>query len=82
MSCVTTNLSTIDFHSLFLSWSRLSHASDRGRIDGEMLRVDTTAVETNIHYPTDSSLLWDSYRVLTRLITTARVEEVGKLYVS
>jgi len=30
------------------------------------MRVDTTVVETNIHYPTDSSLLWDGVRVLTR----------------
>src|SRR5262249_45599213 len=29
-------------------------------------RVDTTVVETNIHYPTDSSLLEDGVRVLTR----------------
>jgi IS5 family transposase len=33
---------------------------------GTKLRTDTTAVETNIHYPTDSSLLADSLRVLTR----------------
>jgi len=42
------------------------------RITGEALRLDTTAVETNIHWPTDSSLLWDSYRVLGRLIEQAR----------
>ncbi|MFQ5521588.1 MAG: transposase, partial [Candidatus Methylomirabilia bacterium] len=42
------------------------------RIRGEALRLDTTAVETNIHWPTDSSLLWDSYRVLARLIERAR----------
>jgi len=41
-------------------------------ISGEHLRLDTTAIETNIHYPTDSSLLWDSYRVLARLITDLR----------
>jgi IS5 family transposase len=29
------------------------------------MRVDTTVVETNIHYPTDSSLLGDGVRVLT-----------------
>ena len=34
--------------------------------------MDTTAVETNIHYPTDSSLLWNTYRVLARLITQVR----------
>src|SRR5688572_28287284 len=33
---------------------------------GRKLRTDTTAVETNIHYPTDSSLLADGIRVLTR----------------
>jgi IS5 family transposase len=32
------------------------------------MRVDTTVVETNIHYPTDSSLLGDGLRVLTRLM--------------
>jgi IS5 family transposase len=32
------------------------------------MRVDTTVVETNIHYPTDSSLLGDGVRVLTRLM--------------
>jgi IS5 family transposase len=41
-------------------------------IEGEQLRLDTTAVETNIHWPTDSSLLWDTYRVLARLITAVR----------
>ena len=41
-------------------------------IEGDQLRMDTTAVETNIHYPTDSSLLWDTYRVLARLIEQAR----------
>jgi IS5 family transposase len=35
-------------------------------VSGRKLRVDTTAVETNIHYPTDSSLLADSLRVMTR----------------
>src|SRR5262245_60065674 len=35
-------------------------------IAGRRMRVDTTVVETNIHYPTDSSLLGDGVRVLTR----------------
>jgi transposase, IS5 family len=33
---------------------------------GHRMRVDATVVETNIHYPTDSSLLGDGVRVLTR----------------
>jgi IS5 family transposase len=39
-----------------------------GLEDGSKLRVDTTVVETDIHHPTDSTLLWDVVRVLTRLI--------------
>lgn len=36
------------------------------RVQGRRARVDTTVVETNIHYPTDSTLLADGIRVLTR----------------
>lgn len=39
-----------------------------GLEDGKKLRVDTTVVETNIHYPTDATLLWDTVRTLTRLV--------------
>jgi IS5 family transposase len=42
---------------------------------GRKLRVDTTVVETNIHYPTDSSLLGDGVRVLTRVMK--KVSEVS-----
>src|SRR5215472_2199117 len=41
-------------------------AQERGVGRGRKLRVDTTVVETNIHYPSDSSLLGDGTRVLTR----------------
>ena len=37
-----------------------------GKISGDRLRADTTVVEANIHYPTDSGLLWDCFRVLAR----------------
>src|SRR6266566_734107 len=39
-----------------------------GLEDGKTLRVDTTVVESNIHYPTDATLLWDAVRTITRLI--------------
>jgi len=39
-----------------------------GLEDGRQLRVDTTVVETDIHYPTDSTLLWDTVRTVTRLV--------------
>jgi IS5 family transposase len=45
--------------------------------DGNALRVDSTVVETNIHWPTDAALLWDAVRVLTRLIGRLR-ETAGK----
>ena len=43
-------------------------AQENKVVTGRKLRVDTTVVETNIHYPTDSSLLGDGVRVLTRLM--------------
>jgi IS5 family transposase len=42
-------------------------------IEGRRMRVDTTVVETNIHYPTDSGLLGDGTRVLTRLMKKVTV---------
>jgi IS5 family transposase len=39
--------------------------------------VDTTVVETNIHYPTDSSLLGDGTRVLTRIAKKIETEAGG-----
>jgi len=40
--------------------------------DGACVRVDTTVVESNIHTPLDSNLLWDCVRVLTRVMGKAR----------
>jgi len=49
-------------------------------IRGKQLRVDTTVVPTNIHYPTDSVLLGDGVRVLTRVMRqiTKVVGEMGE----
>src|SRR6266576_5995585 len=41
-------------------------AQHNGVVAGRRMRVDTTVVETNIHHPTDSTLLGDGVRVLTR----------------
>ncbi|MCK4773247.1 MAG: ISNCY family transposase, partial [Candidatus Krumholzibacteria bacterium] len=59
------------------TWKRMNallgqYAIEEEMIRGESLRVDTTAYETNIHYPTDSSLLGDGYRVLSRWISVIR----------
>jgi len=46
--------------------------------DARRVRMDTTVSETDIHFPTDSGLLWDSVRVLTR--NAARIiEEIPDL---
>jgi len=44
------------------------YAAGQGKISPEKLRMDTTVYEANIHYPTDSSLLWDSFRTLASLL--------------
>jgi IS5 family transposase len=52
-------------------------AVDLGLEDGAKLRVDTTVVQTDIHHPTDNTLLWDVVRVVTRL--TGRLGKALKL---
>jgi IS5 family transposase len=43
-------------------------AVDLGLENGAKLRVDTTVVQSDIHHPTDNTLLWDVVRVVTRLV--------------
>jgi IS5 family transposase len=43
-------------------------AVELGLEDGKRLRVDTTVVETDVHFPTDATLLWDTVRTVTRLV--------------
>jgi IS5 family transposase len=59
------------------TWKRINaqlgeYAITQEKITGESLRVDTTVYETDVHYPTDSSLLWDGYRVVSRWIAKVR----------
>ena len=49
----------------------LEVAKRAGVTHGRRFRIDTTVVETNVHYPTDSSLLQDGVRVLTRTLQRA-----------
>jgi len=43
--------------------------ADEERLEkGRKIRLDSTVVESNIHAPSDSTLLWDGVRVLTRLL--------------
>lgn len=52
------------------------HAATKGVESGEKVRTDCTVVESNIHSPTDSSLLNDCVRVLARLMGQA-AEDFG-----
>src|SRR5262249_27599417 len=50
----------------------VEHALGAEIDDGNKIRIDCTVMETNIHEPTDSSLLVDSVRVLVRLMGRAQ----------
>jgi len=41
-------------------------ACEQGVAQGRKVRIDTTVIESNVHYPTDSTLLGDGIRVLSR----------------
>lgn len=50
----------------------VQYAHKQGIEEGNKVRIDCTVEETNIHEPSDSWLLWDAVRVLTRLMKQAR----------
>src|SRR6516225_1205126 len=52
----------------------LSLACEHGVAQGQKLRTDSTAIECNVHYPTDSSLLGDGIRVLSRSLQRIATE--------
>ena len=59
------------------TWELINHilglqAVEDDVVTIEHLRTDTTVTESNIHWPTDSSLLWDAYRVIARELSRAR----------
>ncbi len=50
---------------------------EEGIEDGKSLRTDSTVVETDIHYPTNNSLIWDCMKTAHRLLK--KLEETGKI---
>lgn len=54
-----------------IHWGVLMEASARGVEKGRKVRIDCTVTGTLIHEPSDSSLLWDCVRVLTRAMVRA-----------
>lgn len=68
-SALQANISLLqDSHWQLLNQLLLQKGYGLGIEQGDVLRSDTTVTETNIHYPTDSSLLVDGVRILTRLL--------------
>ena len=57
---------------------RLLGDAKRQKVElGKKIRIDSTVTETTIHAPTDSSLLWDSVRVMVRLLKQAQAISGG-----
>ncbi len=52
-------------------------AKELGVEKGKRVRMDSTSVESNIHYPTDGELLWDCVRVVDRIIEGVMDEYPG-----
>lgn len=77
---------TVPDHSTLCRWARLIQPATLESFNdrvlslavaakltrGRKLRMDGMVVETNIHYPTDSSLLADGVRVLGRTLSRAK----------
>lgn len=78
-------LDPVPHHTTLMRWSNLLQAETMHRLldrvtelarslkvtRGRKLRIDSTVVATAIHYPTDSTLLFDGVRVLSRLVQHA-----------
>jgi transposase, IS5 family len=78
-------LDPVPHHTTLMRWSNLLQPETMHRLldrvtelarslkvtRGRKLRIDSTVVATAIHYPTDSTLLFDGVRVLGRLVRQA-----------
>jgi IS5 family transposase len=85
-------LNRVPHHTTLLRWSNLLQPETMHRLldrvtelarslkvtRGRKLRIDSTVVATAIHYPTDSTLLFDGVRVLSRLVQRATLALTGR----
>lgn len=81
-STLSRNLACMDAPAVrALNEHLIEVARERTVVEGRVYRQDTTVCETNVHHPTDSSLLQDGVRVLQRLAARAAeiVPRVGPL---
>jgi IS5 family transposase len=72
-TALCANIGSISEHCWeWIHQQLLGYAKQQGIEKGRKARIDCTVVETNIHAPYDSELLWDVVRVLTRLLTVGK----------
>ena len=85
-------LDPVPHHTTLMRWANLLQPETMHRLldrvtqlarslkvtRGRKLRIDSTVVSTAIHYPTDSTLMFDGMRVLTRLVQRATVALTGR----
>ena len=72
-----SELNKLDAQICQETWGKIAqvlnqYAVSESLIEGDKLRTDTTVVESNVHYPTDSHLLWDVYRCSSKFIKAVR----------
>jgi IS5 family transposase len=56
----------------FIHGRLIGYAEDEGIEKGRKVRIDSTSVESNIHHPTDATLLQDGVRLITRLLVEGK----------
>lgn len=81
-STLSRNIARVDAQAVREMNERLIELAQQwGVVKGRLYRQDTTVCETNIHHPTDSSLLQDGVRVLQRLVRQAEevVPSLGRM---
>jgi transposase, IS5 family len=85
-------LDPVPHHTTLMRWSNLLQPETMHRLldrvtelarslkvtRGRKLRIDSTVVATAIHYPTESTLLFDGVRVLSRLVQRATAALTGR----
>lgn len=72
-SALNLSLKSIQATTLEAINRALLGAANEAKVEtGRKVRTDCTVVESNIHEPRDSELLWDCVRVITRLLVQTR----------
>lgn len=78
-SALCDNIKSLSAHTLqAINRQLIDYAVNNNIEKGRKARIDCTVVESNIHEPFDSDLLWDVVRVLTRNLNKAK-ERFGNL---